>query len=73
MVGESVEKVDARCVREHTGFAVGDVAPIGHVEQLMTFIDEDVLQYEELWAAAGRPPAIFQLTHLIRELSVKIV
>lgn len=62
LVSEPIEKADAEFVRQHTGFAVGGVPPLGHVEQLQTFIDEDVLQYEALWAAAGTPHAVFQLT-----------
>lgn len=62
LVSEPIEKADAEFVRQHTGFAVGGVPPLGHVEQLKTFIDEDVLQYEVLWAAAGTPHAVFQLT-----------
>lgn len=62
LVGEPIEKADATFVREHTGFAVGGVPPVGHAEHLMTFIDQDLIQYEELWAAAGTPHAVFQLT-----------
>jgi prolyl-tRNA editing enzyme YbaK/EbsC (Cys-tRNA(Pro) deacylase) len=47
---------------EHTGFAIGGVPPIGHIAPLMTFIDEDLMQYEEIWAAAGTPNTVFKLT-----------
>ena len=60
--GEPIEKASADFVRQHTGFAVGGVAPLGHSETLETFIDEDLLQYDEIWAAAGTPFAVFQLT-----------
>ncbi len=60
--GEPIEKADAEFVRQHTGFAVGGVPPLGHTERLETFIDEDLLQYEEIWAAAGTPHAVFQLS-----------
>lgn len=62
LVDEPIEKADAPFVREHTGFAVGGVPPVGHAERLMTYIDEDLLQYEAIWAAAGTPHAVFQLT-----------
>lgn len=62
LVGEPIEKADAQFVREHTGFAVGGVPPVGHAERLTTYIDEDLLQYEAIWAAAGTPHAVFQLT-----------
>ena len=40
---------------------IGGVPPVGHVEKLETFIDQDLLQYDELWAAAGTPHAVFHL------------
>ena len=62
LVGEEIEKADADFVRQHTGFAVGGVPPVGHIERLATFIDRDLLQYDEIWAAAGSPHAVFRLT-----------
>lgn len=62
LVGEAIEKADADFVRQHTGFAVGGVPPVGHVAPLATFIDRDLLQYDEIWAAAGSPHAVFRLT-----------
>jgi prolyl-tRNA editing enzyme YbaK/EbsC (Cys-tRNA(Pro) deacylase) len=62
LVGEEIEKADADFVRQHTGFAVGGVPPVGHVDRLATFIDRDLLQYDEIWAAAGSPHAVFRLT-----------
>jgi prolyl-tRNA editing enzyme YbaK/EbsC (Cys-tRNA(Pro) deacylase) len=62
LAGEPIEKADADFVRERTGFVVGGVPPIGHAEHLETFIDADLLRYGELWAAAGTPHAVFQLT-----------
>jgi prolyl-tRNA editing enzyme YbaK/EbsC (Cys-tRNA(Pro) deacylase) len=62
LVSEPVKKADADFVREKTGFAIGGVPPVGHREQLETFLDEDLLQYEEIWAAAGTPHAVFKLT-----------
>jgi prolyl-tRNA editing enzyme YbaK/EbsC (Cys-tRNA(Pro) deacylase) len=41
---------------------IGGVPPLGHSELLRTLIDEDLLQYKEIWAAAGTPHAVFQLT-----------
>ncbi len=62
LAGETIEKASADFVRQHTGFAIGGVPPLGHSEPLKTFIDEDLLQYDEIWAAAGTPHAVFQLT-----------
>ncbi|UFS70111.1 YbaK/EbsC family protein [Geomonas sp. RF6] len=68
IAGEPIAKANAAFVREKTGFAIGGVAPLGHPEKLPTVIDEDLLQYQELWAAAGTPAALFRLTP--QELSV---
>jgi len=60
-LGEKLQKPDAEFVREQTGFVIGGVPPLGHAQPLLTFIDEDLLQYTEIWAAAGHPNAVFQL------------
>jgi prolyl-tRNA editing enzyme YbaK/EbsC (Cys-tRNA(Pro) deacylase) len=62
VLGERLDKADADFVREHTGFAIGGVPPVGHASSFDIFIDEDLLQYEEIWAAAGTPFAVFRLT-----------
>jgi prolyl-tRNA editing enzyme YbaK/EbsC (Cys-tRNA(Pro) deacylase) len=62
LISEPLGKADADYVRKHTGFVIGGVPPIGHLEKLDVFIDEDLLQYEEIWAAAGTPNAVFKLT-----------
>jgi prolyl-tRNA editing enzyme YbaK/EbsC (Cys-tRNA(Pro) deacylase) len=62
LIGEPLEKPDADFVRLHTGFVIGGVPPIAHAEKLATYIDEDLLQYPVIWAAAGTPFAVFQLT-----------
>ncbi len=62
LVDEPVAKADADYVRQRTGYAIGGVPPVGHVESLMCVIDEDLLQYEQIWAAAGTPRAVFRLT-----------
>ena len=59
---EDLEKADADFVRDVTGFAIGGVPPIGHPRPIPTFIDVDLMQYPELWAAAGTPHAVFKLT-----------
>lgn len=61
-LGEPLAKADADYVRARTGFVIGGVPPVGHAEPLMTFIDEDLLQFTEIWAAAGTPNAVFRLT-----------
>jgi len=61
-IGEELEKADAKFVTEHTGFVIGGVPPVGHKTPLITYIDEDLMQYDEIWAAAGTPNAVFKLT-----------
>ncbi len=61
-VGEPVERADAEFVRAVSGFAIGGVAPIGHPQPLETYLDQDLLRYEQIWAAAGTPNAMFALT-----------
>jgi len=62
IIGEPIEKPDAEYVRTRTGFVIGGVPPVGHSEPLRTFIDQDLLQYADIWAAAGTPNAVFRLT-----------
>jgi prolyl-tRNA editing enzyme YbaK/EbsC (Cys-tRNA(Pro) deacylase) len=62
LISEPLGKADAEFVRQRTGFVIGGVPPVGHSELLETFIDQDLLQYEEIWAAAGTPHAVFHLT-----------
>jgi prolyl-tRNA editing enzyme YbaK/EbsC (Cys-tRNA(Pro) deacylase) len=62
LISEPLGKADADYVRKHTGFVIGGVPPIGHLEKLDIFVDEDLLRYEEIWAAAGSPNAVFKLT-----------
>jgi len=61
-IGEPVLKADADFVRQQTGFAIGGVPPVGHAQLIAVFIDEDLLTYSEIWAAAGTPQAVFRLT-----------
>lgn len=61
-VNEPIQMASAEDVKNLTGFVIGGVAPIGHTEPLKTFIDEDLFDHEKIWAAAGHPKAVFQLT-----------
>jgi prolyl-tRNA editing enzyme YbaK/EbsC (Cys-tRNA(Pro) deacylase) len=60
LLGEPVGRADAEAVKRHTGFPIGGVAPVGHASPLRILIDRDLLQYPELWAAAGTPNAVFR-------------
>ncbi|MBS0615854.1 MAG: YbaK/EbsC family protein [Verrucomicrobia bacterium] len=59
LIGEEIERADADFVRQHTGFAIGGIPPIGFHLEIAPLVDEDLLQYQELWAAAGTPHAVF--------------
>lgn len=61
IVGEPIEKPNAAFVKEATGFAIGGVPPVGHIQKLETVIDEDLLKYDGIWAAAGSPTSVFKL------------
>jgi prolyl-tRNA editing enzyme YbaK/EbsC (Cys-tRNA(Pro) deacylase) len=61
-LGEPLERADPDYVRELTGFSIGGVPPVGHKEPLRTYLDKDLLLYTSVWAAAGTPNAVFNLT-----------
>ncbi len=60
-LGEQLIRPDADFVRAATGFAIGGIPPLGHATPLATWIDEDLLQYGVVWAAAGTPKAVFSV------------
>jgi prolyl-tRNA editing enzyme YbaK/EbsC (Cys-tRNA(Pro) deacylase) len=62
LLKEVLEKAPAAFAREHSGFAIGGIPPVGHAKPMETFIDEDLLRHETIWAAAGTPNALFRLT-----------
>ncbi|MBI9043819.1 MAG: YbaK/EbsC family protein [Anaerolineaceae bacterium] len=62
IIGEKLGKADADFVRQKTGYAIGGVPPAGHTTTMLILIDEDLMGFEEIWAAAGTPYAVFKLT-----------
>jgi Cys-tRNA(Pro) deacylase len=66
--GAKAKRVDADVVREATGYPIGGVPPFGHATALRVFVDEDLLRYDEVWAAAGTWNDVFALapTDLVR-------
>jgi prolyl-tRNA editing enzyme YbaK/EbsC (Cys-tRNA(Pro) deacylase) len=56
-----VDRVDADAVRAATGFPIGGVPPFGHPQPIPTYVDEDLLTFDEVWAAAGTPRHVFAL------------
>ena len=61
LAGGRITRADAARVREHTGFAIGGVAPLGSREPLPVFCDADLLRHDYVWAAAGAPDAVFRV------------
>lgn len=74
-IGTQIVKADADFTREVTGFAIGGIPPIGHKQKIDTFIDQDLLALQELWAAAGTPNAVFSLqaTDLVNLTGGKVI
>ncbi len=58
-IGEAILRPDADFVRAATGFAIGGIPPLGHASPISVWLDEDLLQYGTVWAAAGTPNAVF--------------
>jgi prolyl-tRNA editing enzyme YbaK/EbsC (Cys-tRNA(Pro) deacylase) len=61
-IGEPIGKADADFVRSRSGYAIGGVPPVGHATPMRTFIDEDLLRFDRIWAAAGTPNAVFEFS-----------
>jgi len=70
-----IEKADADYVRENTGFAIGGVAPLGHKNSPLYFMDNTLVEFEEVWCAAGTPSSLFKLKteDLLRVTEAKIL
>lgn len=60
-LGDRLERMDARAVRDMTGFAIGGVAPIGALAPMATFMDRELLSFDSVWAAAGGPNTVFSV------------
>jgi Cys-tRNA(Pro) deacylase len=70
LAGGTAGKADAELVRAATGYAIGGVPPFGHARRLPVFMDRDLERYDVVWAAAGRPDAVFPITpNRLAELS----
>ncbi|NMB45480.1 MAG: YbaK/EbsC family protein [Firmicutes bacterium] len=61
-VGAPIAMADGSFVRCSTGYAIGGVPPLGHNTPLETVIDQDLLNFEFIWAAAGTPRSVFSIT-----------
>jgi prolyl-tRNA editing enzyme YbaK/EbsC (Cys-tRNA(Pro) deacylase) len=74
-LGETIERADPEFVLTKTGFAIGGIPPVGHLQHLDTYIDEDLQNHGIIWAAAGSPNAVFKLTpdQLIKMTGGKVI
>jgi Cys-tRNA(Pro) deacylase len=61
VAGEPVAMADAEAARGATGYSIGGVPPFGHATEVPVFMDRDLLGYEIVWAAAGRPDSVFEI------------
>jgi prolyl-tRNA editing enzyme YbaK/EbsC (Cys-tRNA(Pro) deacylase) len=61
LAGEPVVKADAETARGATGYSIGGVPPFGHATEVPVFMDRDLLAYDVVWAAAGRPDSVFEI------------
>ena len=69
-LGGLLSKADADYVKQVTGYSIGGVPPFGHPTPLRTVMDEDLLAFDQVWAAAGSQTAVFAISpHRIREIS----
>ena len=59
LAGEPLGKADAALIRAQTGFAIGGVAPVGHLNPIRAFLDPRLLEFDRIWAAAGTPHHVF--------------
>jgi len=65
-LGLPIAKADANFTKEKTGFTIGGVPPVAHLQPITTYIDRTLLEYPEIWAAAGTPNSVFKLeSHLL--------
>lgn len=70
VAGEPVAKADAATARAATGYAIGGVPPFGHATEVPVFMDRDLLGFDVVWAAAGRPDSVFEIRpERLRDLS----
>ncbi|MBT3322104.1 MAG: YbaK/EbsC family protein [Anaerolineae bacterium] len=58
---EKIGRATPDYVRAYTGFAIGGIPPLGHLHPIETYIDEDLLRFDEIWAAAGTPNSVFKM------------
>lgn len=58
----AIGRADAAFVKQQTGFSIGGVSPLAHAQPPVTLVDRDLFRFGEIWAAAGHPNGVFQLS-----------
>lgn len=71
LLGANISKADADFVKAVTGFAIGGVPPLGHKQEITLLVDEDLLSFAEVWAAAGTPNAVFKIPGCLADILPK--
>lgn len=66
--GKRLARADAEFVKSRTGFSIGGVSPLAHTGDVLVLIDRSLLRFEEIWAAAGHPHAVFRMMPQALEL-----
>lgn len=61
LIGEPLERAAPEFVREHSGFAIGGVAPVAHARPMVTFVDASLRRFDVVWAAGGTPHCVFPI------------
>ncbi|MCA1334132.1 YbaK/EbsC family protein [Pseudooceanicola marinus] len=70
VAGEPLGKADAALIRAQTGFAIGGVSPIGHLNPIRAYLDPRLLDFDRIWAAAGTPRHVFAMdAHILPRLT----
>lgn len=68
--GGKLGRADADFVKSATGFSIGGVSPLAHATPVVTLIDQQLFRFDDIWAAAGHPHAVFRLTpHQLQTLT----
>ena len=76
LVGEDIERATPNIVKSATGFTIGGVPPFGHQSAIQhIFFDETLLSFDQVWAAAGTPNAVFDIvpTALVKMTKSKVI
>ena len=73
LAGKLLAKADANSIRVATGFAIGGVSPLGHINPIRTWLDPHILDFDLIWAAAGTPNHVFSIDPRRLQTAIKPV